>query len=192
LIDPSLQRIEDALEKLAAQQADILARLVRLEESGRSPEAIAPSQRSRLISFLDQFRAGEALGETSLGAWIAVCKDSALRGGLRVVQSREASHARLLAERIKELGDAPSFEIPDSTYEVVMRGSANTETSDLEKVSAFVSRFPDAEQALAPIHTIADRLEDDPETQALLRAIADDERATLEFFYTERERMAAG
>jgi hypothetical protein len=188
--EESSKRIEAALEKLAARQSAILDRLERLE--GAAPMAVpaAPSPRDRVISFLDQFRAGEALGEMSLGAWIAVCKDAALRGGLRVVQTREASHARLLAERIKELGGAPHFEIPEETYAQVLAGSASIETSDAEKVNAFVSRFPDPERALAPIRAIADSLDDDPETQSLLRAIAEGERATLEFFYAARERMS--
>ena len=144
--------------------------------------------RERVISFLDQFRAGEALGELSLGAWIAVCKDSTLRGALRTVQMREASHARLLGERIKELGGAAHCEIPGPIYERVMAHSASVEIDDAEKVRAFVARFPDADQALAPIHALADHLDDDPETQALLRAIAQDERATLELFYAEAGR----
>jgi hypothetical protein len=36
---------------------------------------------------------------------------------------------------------------------------------------------------------MADRLDDDPETQSLLRAIAQDELATLELFYATAQRM---
>lgn len=188
--EESLKRIEMALAKLAARQAAILDRLERLEDASTAkPLREAESPRDRLIACLDEFRAGEALGESSLGAWIHVCRDSALRGGLRVVQAREASHARLLAERIKELGGALCFEIPDSTYEQVMASSASTETSDAAKVAAFVARFPDPERAVAPIHAVADSLVDDPETLSLLRNIAEDERATLAFFYAQRERM---
>jgi hypothetical protein len=185
--DVSLQRIEAALEKLVARQSEILARIDRLEGRGEAPAAASP--RERTIAFLDQFRAGEALGEMSLGAWIAVCRDAELRGGLRVVQTREGSHARLLTERIKELGGAPRYEIPEATYEQVMAGSASTASSDAEKVEAFVSRFPDPARALAPIRAIADQLRDDPETRSLLCAVAEGERTTLEFFYAARERM---
>jgi DNA-binding ferritin-like protein len=185
-----LKRIERVLEKLAARQAALLDRLERLEdEETATPLREVESPRDRVIAFLDEFRAGEALGESSLGAWIHVCRDSTLRGGLRVVQAREASHARLLAERIKELGGALHFEIPDATYEQVMTRSASSETCDAEKVAAFVARFPDPERAVAPIHAVADTLDDDPETQSLLRTIADDERATLAYFYAQRERM---
>ena len=37
--------------------------------------------------------------------------------------------------------------------------------------------------ALKPIFDLADRLDDDQETQSLLRTIAADERSTLEFFH---------
>jgi hypothetical protein len=185
--DASLQRIEAALEKIAAEQSELGERLARLE--GRAP-AGPQRPRERLIAFLDRFRAGEALGELSLGAWIAVCKDSELRGALRTVQTREASHARLLAERIKELGGAAHFEISEATYHQVMTGSASLEKSDADKVRAFVARYPDPAVALAPIRAIADQLDDDRETQSLLRAIAQDELATLELFYAACERLA--
>jgi hypothetical protein len=45
-----------------------------------------------------------------------------------------------------------------------MQGSASTDKSDAEKLGEFVARFPDVEAALAPIHTLADRLEADPES----------------------------
>ena len=189
MTDASLRRIEATLEKLAAQQTDLAARLARLERREAGSVATSGSARDRVIAFLDQFRAGEALGELSLGAWIAVCKDPALRGALRAIQMRESSHARLLAERIKELGGAPRFEIPERTYSEVMASSACTDTSDADKVRAFVARFPDPTRALAPIHAVADHLDDDPETQSLLRAIAEDERATLELFYAASARM---
>lgn len=78
--------------KLAEEQSELAKRIARLESrASRAPDR---SPRERVISFLDQFRAGEALSELSLGAWIAVCKDSELRGALRTVQAREASDAR--------------------------------------------------------------------------------------------------
>jgi hypothetical protein len=147
--------------------------------------------RECVIAFLDRFRAGEALGERSLEAWIAVCKDPELRGALRTVQAREGSHARLLGERIKDLGGAPSYEIPEPTYTQMITGSASLEIDDAEKVRSFVARNADPVLALAPIHAMADRLTDDPETRSLLRAIAQDELATLELFYAALQRMSS-
>ena len=187
--DDPLHRLEARLAELAERQRRLEQRFARLEDGGDA-RLRTGSHRERVIHFLDQFRAGEALGEASLGAWIAVCTDRALRGGLRTVQAREASHARLLAERIKELGGAPSFEIADATWTQVMDASSSTERSDAQKVAAFVARFPDAARALAPIHAVADHLDDDPETRALLLSIARDERETLELFYEAAQRLA--
>jgi len=188
--DPSLQRIAATLAKLAEEQSELAKRIARLESRSREPRTLDSSPRERVIAFLDQFRAGEALSELSLGAWIAVCKDAELRGALRTVQAREGGHARLLGERIKELGGAPRYEIPEPIYTQVMTGSASLEIDDAEKVRTFVARNSDPVVALASVHAMADRLDDDRETQALLRAIAQDELATLELFYAAAQRMA--
>ena len=96
-----LKKIEKALGKISQQQEEILTRLERLEAEEPSAESMP---REALISFLDQFRAGEALGEASLGAWIEVSNTACVKGGLRTVQQREGMHARLLEARLKELG----------------------------------------------------------------------------------------
>ena len=190
--DAASDRIEKLLEKLAAQQTELSLRLSRLEAEG---DDVVDSERrrtrDRVIAFLDEFRAGEALGERSLEAWIAVCTDPRLRGALRTVALREASHAKLLGERIRELGGAPRYEVPEATYAQVLEHSASTERTDRAKVRDFVRRFPEADMALAPILEVAAELDEDPETQSLLRSIAQDERATLELFYAEDARLEA-
>jgi len=64
-----------------------------------------------------------------------------------------------------------------------MRDAADPDKPDARKVQEFVARFPDLDLVLAPIHDLAARLDHDPETQALLRTIAQDERSTLEWFH---------
>ena len=177
--DSAIRKIEKTLSKLVAQQEQICSKLEALEQrvSGASGATDAET-----VRFLDQFRAGEALGETSLGAWIEVSDVACVKGGLRTVQQREGMHARLLEQRIKELGGTPSFELPDAVHDQAMEGSASTDKSDAEKLCEFVTRFPDCDAALQPIYAFAERLDGDPETQSLLRTIAQDERSTLEWF----------
>jgi hypothetical protein len=175
-----LKKIEKALSKISDQQDEILGRLDRLEVSGPPKAALSHDE---LIRFLDQFRAGEALGEASLGAWIEVSDVACVKGGLRTVQQREGMHARLLEARMKELGATPSFEIPQAVYEMAMKGAADAEKSDPEKVADFVKQFPDVDAAIQPILEHADKLDHDPETQFMLRTIAQDERSTLEFLH---------
>jgi hypothetical protein len=176
----ALSKLEKSLERLAKRQDEISRRIGRLESQlGPGPAVAATS--AETIAFLDAFRAGEALGEASLGAWIAVSDTPCLRGGLRTVQCREGMHARLLEARIKELGGSPVAEVSEAIHDATMKGAASTEKSDAEKLLDFTRRFPDIDEALRPIAEIAARLDHDQETQALLRTIMQDERSTLEF-----------
>jgi hypothetical protein len=182
--DKTLAKIERTLEKLAAQQDALCQEVAGLRacvDTLAAGAATAPGA-EEVIRFLDQFRAGEALGELSVGAWIDVCQVACLKGGLRTVQQREGFHARLLAERIKELGGTPSFEIPDAVQDATLGDAGSREKSDADKVMAFVERFGDVEKALAPIDEMVARLDGDPETQFLLKTIRQDECSTLQFF----------
>jgi len=176
--DKALSRIEKTLEEVCGQLAALNARVDAIAAS--TPATAATPQ--EVITFLDQFRAGESLGEATTAAWIEASDVDCVRGGLRVVQHREGMHARLLEERIKQLGGNCSFEIPDEIHNAAMKDSANKKKGDAKKVLAFVERFGDCEKALKPIFDMADRLDHDPETQSLLRTIAQDERSTIEFF----------
>jgi hypothetical protein len=170
---------------MSAQIAALAARSGGSSEPGAGEAASC----EETVRFLDQFRAGEALGEASLGAWIAASDVACVKGGLRTVQQREGFHARLLEQRIKELGADCRAEVPQAIEEATMRGVADPDKGDAAKVLEFVQRFPDIDAALAPIHALADRLDDDPETQSLLRTIAQDERSTLEWFHAACQQL---
>jgi hypothetical protein len=174
----ALARIEAMLEEICEQQGEIRRRLARLESGMETPGRASSGE---VLRFLDQFRAGEALGEASTGAWIEASPTECLRGGLRTVQMREGMHARLLEQRIKELGGSPSYEVPTEVREQAMKQAGDRKKSDGDKLLEFVQRFPDPEKAVQPILDFADRLDHDPETQSLLRTIAQDERSSLQF-----------
>jgi glutamine synthetase len=182
-----LSRLEETLAQLVRQQEAICAELVSMRErvdvlaERRSAATDGPS-RAELLRFLDRFRAGEALGEASTGAWIEASDVACVKGGLRVVAQREGMHARLLADCIRAHGGAPRYEMPESVCEKAMRRASDRSRGDAAKVLEFVQQVGDVEKALKPIYDMADRLDDDPETQSLLRTIAQDERSTLEFF----------
>lgn len=178
--EKSLKRIEETLAKVVAQQEAICAEIGRLSAKVEGTAPAASTEET--IKFLDGFRAGEALGEASLGAWIEVSDVACVKGGLRTVAQREGFHARLLEARVKELGGSCEAEVPEAIYDAAMKGSADAEKGDAAKILDFVNQFPDVDKALAPIHEMADKLDHDPETQSLLRTIAQDERSTLEWF----------
>ncbi len=189
--EQALKRIEKAIARLGEQQTEICERIVGLERQVAGLGGKGGASRDEVIKFLDQFRAGEALGETSLGAWIEVSDTACLRGGLRTVQVREGMHARLLEQRIKELGGTPQAEVPEAIYNAAMEQAGSRDKSDAEKVKDFVARFADVDAALRPIYELADRLDDDQETQSLLRTIAQDERSTLEFLADACQQLNA-
>jgi hypothetical protein len=138
--------------------------------------------RGELLKFLDRFRAGESLGEATTQAWIEVSDVACVKGGLHVVAQREGMHARLLDACIRAHGGTPRYELPEAVREAAMQRICDRSRGDAAKVLDFVQQVGETEKALAPIYEMADRLDDDPETQALLRTIAQDERSTLEFF----------
>jgi len=71
-------------------------------------------------------------------------------------------------ERKADSGGSPTAEVPQAIYAVAMESLASTEKTDIQKLQEFISRFPDIDVALKPIHDLADRLDHDPETQSLL------------------------
>jgi hypothetical protein len=184
-----LLRLEETLAQVVRQQEAICAELVSMRErvdalsepKGEAAPNGAPTH-AELLRFLDRFRAGEALGKATAKAWIEVSDVACVKGGLRVVAQREGMHARLLAECIRAHGGQPSYELREAVREEALRRVSDPSRGDAAKVLEFVQQVGDTEKALAPIYAMADRLDGDPETQSLLRTIAQDERSTLEFF----------
>src|SRR5436190_10042304 len=63
--------------------------------------------RAVILEGLNVFRALEAWGATLYAAWAAGEADTRVRLGHLIIAEREATHARLLAERIRALGGEP-------------------------------------------------------------------------------------
>ena len=183
-----LMRLEETLAHVVRQQEAICAELVGMRErvdvlaERRSASGTGAPARAELLRFLDRFRAGEALGEATAKAWIEVSNVACVKGGLHVVAQREGMHARLLDACIRAHGGTPRYELPEAVCSEAMKRISDRSRGDAAKVLEFVQRTGEAEKALEPIYKMADRLDGDPETQALLRTIAQDERSTLEFF----------
>jgi hypothetical protein len=183
-----LLRLEQTLSQVVRQQEAICAELVgmrervdALAERKNAPASGAPT-RGELLRFLDRFRAGEALGEATTAAWIEVSDVACVKGGLHVVAQREGMHARLLDGCIRAHGGSPRYELPAAVCAEAMKRVSDPARGDAAKVLEFVQQVGETEKALEPIYQMADRLDAEPETQALLRTIAQDERSTLEFF----------
>jgi hypothetical protein len=173
---------------------DLLAELAP-EADGRPVDAGpgARAARRELAATLDAYRAAEDSGAETIAAWAELCEDPALAGGLRVIAAREAAHAAVLEQRVRELGREPSAQVPawlESYNETLLAAGA----SDADRLAAVVLRFPDVEAALRPLHERIEAIEGDVLTRELLRAIAQDEEATLRWMHAalhERRRAIA-
>jgi hypothetical protein len=133
-----------------------------------------------LIEMLDGYRAAEASGAETLLAWAELTGDLALEGALRAIAAREASHAALLEQRIRELGGTPLARIPDwlARYNAAL---TDPDADDVEKLGAIVGQFPDVDEALVPLQRTIEGIVDDELTREMLRTICADELATLEW-----------
>ena len=164
-------------------EEELLARLVPADESASAASRRDDEpERRELAEVLDGYRAAEASGAETIAAWAEASSDPRLAGALRVVAAREAAHAAVLERRVRELGREPTAEIPtwlERYNEALLADTA----CDEERLSAVVGRFPDIQAALAPLRERIDSLDHDPLTRELLRAIAQDEEATLRWMH---------
>jgi len=136
-------------------------------------------ERDWVIRFLDDLRAAEAAAAEVLGAWIAVCRLDGLRGGLRAIAEREAAHAELLAERLREMGAPCSATLDEGVRSEALSRFGAAGVPDEDKLAAVLLRYPDDASASRPIAAIVEQLDNDLETREILRLVADGELATV-------------
>lgn len=174
---------DDLVEQLEEVRAE------RVVASDGKANAKRGDERS-LVSVLDGYRAAEESGAATLRRWAETSRDAALAGGLRTLAAREAVHAELLAQRVRELGAEPSAEVPHwlADYNTAL---LDPEASDSDRLEAVVSQFPDIEAALAPLEQTIARLEQDPLTREMLRTIGQDERSSLEWLHAAHQTRSA-
>jgi hypothetical protein len=138
--------------------------------------------RADVVAFLDALRAAETAGADVTNAWLAVCALDELRGGLRAIAEREAVHAALLTERLRELGVACTASVNEPLRAAAMARFGSRDVSDEEKLTLVLARYPDDGAVTRPIARVMETLGDDPETRELLRLVAEGEGATIAWF----------
>ena len=89
--------------------------------------------RSAMLEGLNVFRALEAWGAALYAAWAENESDPELRTGHLIIAEREATHARLLAERLRALGGEPG---PACVDDVLAR-----QLAELRAVEGFVAQL---------------------------------------------------
>jgi hypothetical protein len=135
-----------------------------------------PSERARVIELLDALQAAERAGAEAIDRWLAACRDPRLRGGLRVIRALDRRHAALAEGRLRALGGAPVAR-PSRDLAALCGVLADPGVSDRSKLALLVGRLPREREV--PLLQVANGLEVDPETRALLETMGDDERASL-------------
>jgi hypothetical protein len=148
----------------------------------------ASSDSAAVRELLDAFQAAERAGVQALGRWIATCRDPRLRGGLRVLRARDARHALLAEARLRALGGTPGASV-GRDLGGLLAVIANPDVSDRSKVALLLGRVPLHDRF--PLTDAAARIADDPETQALLETIGDDEQAAVDWLRRMAETLEA-
>ena len=134
---------------------------------------------SLVLRFLDALRAAEAAGAAVVDAWVAVCPLPSLRGGLRTIAEREAGHAALLEERLRELGGTCDAAVPEAMRAAAVARFGSSEVPDEEKLGLVLARYPEEGSVRRPIAHVLELLDPDLETRELLRLVAEGEGATV-------------
>src|SRR5262245_50528413 len=89
--------------------------------------------REEIVEGLNVFRALESWGAKLYAAWAAREPDARLRAGHLIIAEREATHARLLAERMRVLGVEPR---PACVDEILA-----AQLSELAPIDGFVAQL---------------------------------------------------
>ena len=136
------------------------------------------SEREMLVAFLDEYRCAENFAADYLGSWNDASNEDCVKGGLRMIEQREAFHAQLLESRLKELGGSVQCSVPTEQREKEMAMYAAKDKTDAEKLMYLTSQFPDLTKALSFITDVIDQIEDDQQTKELLRSMVQDEMSS--------------
>lgn len=140
------------------------------------------SERAAIVSFIDKARAAEANGAEAFRRWAEVCGTECIRSGLRMVAEREAYHARIFEQRMRDLGaEARAGTAEEGRKFTAML--ADPKRADGEKLLHFVRLVGEPEAAVRPIREFAALLSEDLETKELLRLFAEDECSTVQWMH---------
>src|SRR5262245_5082817 len=110
-----------------------------------------PSERERIMHLLDTYRSTEGFVADYLPRWREVSMHEGLKGGLLTIQQREASHARVLEMRLRDLGGEPHAAVPPERQEKEIPFFGSPEKSDVEKLRVLDELFGEPEEFLKPL-----------------------------------------
>lgn len=139
------------------------------------------SERDMIVALLDEYRCAENFASEYLGCWNEVSNQDCVKGGLRVIQQREAYHARLLEDRLRELGGSPQCSVPTDMRSKEMAVYAAKDKSDAEKLLYVSNQIQDLPKVLSFITDVIDQIQEDQQTKELLRSLVQDETSSAQW-----------
>jgi hypothetical protein len=133
------------------------------------------SEREMIVHLLDEYRCAENFAAEYLHCWNEVSDQECVKGGIRVIQQREAYHAQLLEARLRELGGIPQCTVPTEQRTKEMAIYASKEKKDVEKLQHVANQIEDLPKVLKFITDVIDQIQDDQQSKELLRSLVQDE-----------------
>ena len=127
-----------------------------------------------------------------LNRWVEVSDQECVKGGLRVVQQREAYHAQILEERLRELGGSPQCSVPAERREKELPFFASTDSNDIEKLQSITAQLKDKDltEILKPLTDAIDQIQDDQHSKELLGSLVDDEMSSVKWLMGACETLS--
>jgi hypothetical protein len=149
------------------------------------------TEREMLMHVLDELRCAENFASEYLNSWLQVSDQECVKGGLRMVQHREAFHAQVLEARLRELGGIPQCTVPTERRDKELPFYSSTETKDLDKLQSIASRIKEPATLFKPITDVIAQIKDDQHSKELLRSFVDDEMSSTKWLLEACETLSA-
>ena len=138
------------------------------------------SEREAIVSFLDRGHAAEANGALTFGNWAKICTTACIRSGLRMIAEREAYHARIFENRLRELGGEARAEASAASVKI-REFASDPKMTDNAKLLEFDAVLSNPEELIRPIFEFADQIKEDMETKEALKLFAEDELSSAKW-----------
>lgn len=149
------------------------------------------TEREMIMHLIDEFRCGENFAAEYLQKWVDVSDQDCVKGGLRVVQHREAYHAQILEARLRELGGAPQCTVPAERREKELPFYSSADTKDAQKLLSLTSRISDPVAVFKPLNDAIAQITGDQQSKELLRSLVDDEMSSVKWLLEACQMMNA-
>ena len=147
------------------------------------------NEKEMIVALLDEYRCAENFAAEYLGSWNAVSDQDCVKGGLRVIERREAYHAKLLEDRLRELGGAPQCTPTAAQRNKEMAVYAAKDKTDAEKLQYVADQITDLPKALSFITDVIDQIQEDQQTKELLRSLVQDEMSSAQWLLEAHQLM---